>query len=138
MNKNTFLRSINQNEQRIIEAKVVGTIPEWINGTLYRNGPGRYTYGEKTYDHLFDGHALVHKFRIINGKIFYSNRFLQTQSYTKSLSESRLYPVFGTVDHLSTLFERLELIFRWPQTLDNVNINIVPYGNKIIWKKNFY
>lgn len=129
MPKNQFLRSLNNSEQSLIESKIVGVIPEWINGILFRNGPGRYTYGDKTYNHLFDGHALVHKYQIANGKIFYSNKFLETKSYTKSLSESRLYAVFGTVDQSSTLLERLKLAFQWPQTLDNVNINIVPYGN---------
>ncbi|RMZ99023.1 beta-beta-carotene 9 -10 -oxygenase-like [Brachionus plicatilis] len=133
MHKNHFLRSLKKNEQSLIETKIVGTIPEWVNGTLFRNGPGRYSYGDKTYNHLFDGHALVHKFRIMNGKIFYSNKFLETQSYKKSLSESRLYPVFGTVDKLSTLLERLELVVRWPKTLDNVNINLVPYGTEKIF-----
>jgi carotenoid cleavage dioxygenase-like enzyme len=34
------------------ETKVTGEIPTWLNGTLFRNGPGRYEYGDKKYNHL--------------------------------------------------------------------------------------
>lgn len=126
--KNEFLRSLTNSEQSQVEALIKGEIPEWLNGTLFRNGPGRYKYGDKTYDHLFDGQACVHKFKIDKGKVFYSNKFLSTNSYTKNLNEQRLYPVFGTVDVCSTIFERFKTIFTWPETLDNVNVNLVPYG----------
>ena len=42
-------------------------------------------------EHLFDGHACLHKFKIENGKVTYSNKFLETKSFTKSLAENRLY-----------------------------------------------
>lgn len=126
--KNKLLRSLTKSEQSSVEATITGKIPKWLNGTLFRNGPGRYKYGDKTYEHLFDGQACVHKFQIKNGKIFYSNKFLETLSYQKTLKESRLYSVFGTIDVCSSLYERIKLVFYWPETLDNVNVNLVPYG----------
>ena len=32
---------------------VVGEIPAWIYGTLYRNGPAIYEWGEEKYNHFF-------------------------------------------------------------------------------------
>lgn len=124
----SLLRSLTKNEQEPVEAVVEGKIPEWLEGTLYRNGPGRYEYGDKSYEHLFDGHACIHKFKIQNGKIFYSNRFLETRSFNKTLNEKRLYPVFGTPDVCSNIFERCKGFFKFPETFDNVNVNVVPFG----------
>jgi beta,beta-carotene 9',10'-dioxygenase len=125
-----LLRSLTKDEQTPIETVVNGRIPMWLNGTLFRNGPGRYEYGDKAYIHLFDGHACVHKFKIEDGKVIYSNKFLETESYKKSLKQTRLYPVFGTADVCSNLFDRLKCFFVFPETFDNVNVNIQPFGNK--------
>lgn len=123
-----LLRSLTKHEQEPIEAPIEGSIPSWIEGTLYRNGPGRFEYGDKNYEHLFDGHACIHKFKISNGRVVYSNRFLETQSFKKTLAEKRLYPVFGTIDVCSNVFERCKSFFKFPETFDNVNVNIVPFG----------
>lgn len=45
-----------------------GQIPPWLQGTLLRNGPGMHTVGESTYNHWFDGLALLHSFAIRDGE----------------------------------------------------------------------
>ena len=122
--KYELLRSLTRDysEPQLLSA-TVGSVPDWLTGSLYRNGPGRYEYGNKKYKHLFDGHACVQKFEIKEGKVFFSNKFLQTEAYKKSLAASRLYPVFGTTDVCSTLFERLKSVFQTPDTMDNVNVS---------------
>ena len=122
-----LLRSLTRSYDEAIEATIKGTIPEWLNGTLFRNGPGRFEYGDKSYKHVFDGQSCVHKFKIENGKVEYSNKLLETQSYQKSSKENRLYPVFGTADLASNIFGRLKTIFKIPDTFDNVNVNIQPF-----------
>ncbi len=47
-----LLRSIEKDHPEPVETKVTGKIPIWLNGTLFRNGPGRYEYGDKKYNHL--------------------------------------------------------------------------------------
>lgn len=84
-----LLRSLTNKLQEPVQAEVKGEIPKWLAGTMYRNGPGRFHYGDKTYAHLFDGHACVHKVKIDQGKVIYSSKFLETKSYTKSLAENR-------------------------------------------------
>jgi carotenoid cleavage dioxygenase-like enzyme len=123
-----LLRTVTKPAEEPVEAKVHGQIPQWLNGSLYRNGPGRYELKDKSYHHLFDGHALLHKYKIDSGKVFFTNKFLKTKSYTKSTEENRLYPVFGTADVCSNFFGRFKMVFEMPDTLDNVNVNIQPFG----------
>lgn len=128
--KNELVRSLVKDNPEPVEAKVNGDIPEWVNGTLFRNGPGRFEYGDKHLVHLFDGHSCVQKFTISNGKVSFSNKFLDTKSYTKTKEENRLYPAFGTSDLCSNMFGRLKTFFNshGSDTSDNVNVNVVPYG----------
>ena len=130
-----LLRSLETSEQEAVEASVVGLMPEWLHGTLFKNGTGRYAYGTKCYKHFFDGHACIHKFKIERGtnKVFYSNRMLKTKAYTRSLAEQRLYPVFGTVDLCSNVFGRLKTVFNFHETMDNVNVNVVPFGKILVF-----
>lgn len=44
-----------------------GLLPDWLEGTLVRNGPGLFSVGETSYNHWFDGMALLHSFSIKNG-----------------------------------------------------------------------
>lgn len=128
--KYELIRSLVKDNPEPVECKVIGEIPEWLNGSLFRNGPGRFEYGEKTYNHLFDGHSCVHKFTISDGKVTFSNKILDTVSYRKTVKNNRLYPVFGTSDVCSNVFGRLKTFYNTleDEKLDNVNVNVVPYG----------
>jgi len=128
------MRNLTESVIEPVEAQVEGgTIPDWVVGSLYRNGPGRFTNGDKTYHHLFDGFACVHKFRVENGKVFYSNRLLETHDYTSSIKENKLAPMFGTADLCSSVFGRFQTIFVGDIDLDNVNVNIMPYANEHLY-----
>jgi carotenoid cleavage dioxygenase-like enzyme len=127
------LRSLSNSTEKPIKAIVNGSIPKWLKGTLFRNGGGRYEFGGKHYNHLFDGKACVHKFKIEDGNVFYSNKLLETRHYVKSLQKNRLYPEFGTADADSNLFERLKAVFVTHDLYDNFNVNVVPYANEQIY-----
>ena len=45
----------------------IGKIPDWLEGTILRNGVGQWDLGGESVVHWFDGHALLHKFEIKNG-----------------------------------------------------------------------
>lgn len=51
-----------------------GHIPEWISGTVVRVGPGKFEFGEDKMKHWFDGHAIVHKFTLKQGKVTFESR----------------------------------------------------------------
>jgi carotenoid cleavage dioxygenase-like enzyme len=47
----------------------IGNLPSWLQGTLLRNGPGIFSVGDTTYNHWFDGMALMHSFTFKDGKM---------------------------------------------------------------------
>lgn len=127
--QNCWLRSLTVSEEGPVETEVDGSMPEWLEGTLFRNGPGRYDYGKRSNQHLFDGHALLHKFKIGQNKVVYSSKFLETKSYRTAIKENRLYPVFGTPDAKSNIYERVKTFLDLPDSFDNFNISISPFGD---------
>ena len=51
-----------------------GKIPEWLEGRLIQNGPGKFSFGSDVFNHLFDGSALLQQFTIKNGEATYMCR----------------------------------------------------------------
>ena len=43
---------------------IEGIFPEWLSGTLVRNGPVNVKVGSRTNEHWFDGPALLHAFTL--------------------------------------------------------------------------
>src|SRR5690349_11044501 len=111
----------------------LGTIPSWLQGTLLRNGPGLTKVGDTNYKHVFDGLALIHKFRVENGQISYQSKFLRSDSYTKNMAANRIVVnEFGTSaypDPCQSIWKRFMSYFTISIT-DNDNINIYPIGDE--------
>ncbi|KAM4652428.1 carotenoid-cleaving dioxygenase, mitochondrial-like isoform 2-T2 [Discoglossus pictus] len=116
-----------------IPAKTTGTIPTWINGSLLRNGPGKFEFGEDRYKHWFDGMALLHKFTIDNGAVTYMSAFLQSENYETNTSQNRIaVPEFGTTptpDPKKSIIQTFVSAFELPEFGDNGNINFMKYKN---------
>ena len=75
-----------------------GEIPDWLEGTLIRNGSGIFSFGDKKVNHVFDGMAVIHRFEISKGKATYQNRILNSNTYLKSKAANRLMvSQFGTL-----------------------------------------
>ena len=127
-----YIRSLEKLSQPDTKAKIVrGKVPSWIAGTLYRNGPGKFEFEDKEYKHLFDGHACVHRFKVENGEVVYSNRVLPTRALERTLNEKRLFPMFGTADLCTNVFGRYKSFFFEKGSKmvdDNTNVNIMPFG----------
>ena len=80
--------------------EVTGTIPDWLRGSLYRNGPALYKVGEHSVNHWFDGFGMLHRFLIQNGSVTYSNRFIQSRGYLAAIAEKRIkYHLFATAQN---------------------------------------
>lgn len=75
---------------------VEGELPDWLSGTLYRNGPGRFHVGDRALTHWFDGFALLRRFEFRNGEIEYTSRFADTDAYRGATEGELRYPEFGT------------------------------------------
>lgn len=61
--------------------KVEGRIPQAINGTLYRNGPGLFERDGHRKENILDGDGMVQAFRFRDGKVQYRNRFVRTRKW---------------------------------------------------------
>lgn len=96
-----------------IPTKITGTIPKWIQGSLLRNGPGKFEFGDYNFNHWFDGMALMHKFAIVDGKVTYMSKFLESNAFKSNESENRIVvSEFGTLaipDPCKSLFSALHI-----------------------------
>lgn len=52
----------------LVSSVLAGCVPEWLQGTLLRNGPGLFNVGATEYNHWFDGMALIHSFTFKDGE----------------------------------------------------------------------
>ncbi len=48
---------------------VSGTLPSWLKGTLLRTGPSKFEVGNRSYNHWFDGLAMLHRFAFGEGGV---------------------------------------------------------------------
>lgn len=102
---------------------VSGEIPKWVSGTLLRNGPGTFKIGNQRYRHWFDGLAMLHRFSINDGSVSYSNKFLESRSYSEALENGKImYSEFAT-DPCRSLFARAMAVFK-PDVTDSAKVNI--------------
>ncbi len=84
-------------ETRIPRLRVDGRMPPWLRGTLLRNGPALFEVGERSFNHWFDGLAMLHAFSFAGGRVGYGNRFLRTSAYTAWKQEDIIkYSEFAT------------------------------------------
>jgi beta,beta-carotene 9',10'-dioxygenase len=110
-------------EVAIDDVPVRGRLPDWLTGSLLRNGPGTFQVGTQRYRHWFDGLAMLHRFSILDGRVSYANRFLETESYRIARDEGRIaYPEFAT-DPCRSMFARAMAVFD-PQATDSAKVNI--------------
>ncbi|MGM0385407.1 MAG: carotenoid oxygenase family protein [Actinomycetota bacterium] len=113
------------------DVPVRGTLPDWLTGSLLRNGPGTFQVGEQRYRHWFDGLAMLHRFSIADGRVSYANRFLETRARAAARDEGRIaYPEFAT-DPCRSLFARAMAVFD-PQVTDSAKVNIARVAERFL------
>jgi carotenoid cleavage dioxygenase-like enzyme len=109
---------------------VEGSIPEWLAGSLVRNGPAKYEAGERRMRHWFDGLAMLHRFSFAGGSVSYANRFLRTNAYREAERGQISYREFAT-DPCRSIWKRATTMFR-PGFSDNCNVNLARLGDEYI------
>lgn len=85
---------------------------------------------------MFDGQACIQKFRISNGRVFYTSRLLETKSYKSTVNGKILFPNFGRNEELKGCWNFIPRLIRFilqPETNDNVNINLAPYAHEQLY-----
>lgn len=121
----TFLKGFSSqyNELQATPLEVEGIVPAWLDGSLVRNGPGRYDLAKNRLRHWLDGFAMLHRFDFNNGKVCYSNRQLQTKAWTKANKDGEIaYREFASQPHAN--FLQLLMYMFFPKYSDNAAINV--------------
>src|SRR5215471_7132950 len=54
-------RSLTEETPEPVSLKVDGALPSWLEGALLRSGPSKFEVGARTYNHWFDGLAMLHR-----------------------------------------------------------------------------
>lgn len=77
---------------------VEGEIPEELQGTLFRNGPGLFERDGQRVRHPFDGDGMICAIAFANGRAHFRNRYVRTQGFVEEEKAGKyLYRgVFGT------------------------------------------
>lgn len=117
-------------EVRIDRLPVEGELPDWLGGSLLRTGPARFEVGEKSFNHWFDGQAMLHRFGFGSGEVSYRSRFLRSKAHAATDRGEIAYSEFAT-DPCRTLFGRAVAMFN-PKLSDNANVNLVELGDRFI------
>lgn len=118
-------------ETAIPDVPVTGHLPDWLGGTLLRNGPGTFRVGTDRYRHWFDGLAMLHRFTIDAGRVSYASRFLEGRARSAAQQTGRIaYSEFAT-DPCRSLFARTAAIFH-PEVTDSAKVNIVRIADRYL------
>jgi carotenoid cleavage dioxygenase-like enzyme len=83
-------------ENEALPLQTEGHIPAWLTGTLFRNGPAKFSTDSGWHSHWFDGLAMIHKFSLYDSRVSYSNRFLRTRAYDLAMTTGEMSSGFGT------------------------------------------
>lgn len=120
----------NNQEIEVPNLEMSGTIPEWINGLLIRNGPG-LVRSEKLVNHWFDGLSMLHRFEIRGGQVGYRSRFLDCNAYRAVKETGRIaYAEFAT-DPCKSLFQKVHTLFQGgPAITDSAKVHIANWSGR--------
>lgn len=120
-----------KNELELNDVPVKGTLPEWLQGTLIRNGPGTFRVGDQSYRHWFDGLAMLHRFSIRGGKVSYANKFLSCKAYDEAMETGKIsYSEFAT-DPCRSLFGKVTAVFNQKIT-DSAKVNVAKIADMML------
>ncbi|XP_033763808.1 LOW QUALITY PROTEIN: beta,beta-carotene 15,15'-dioxygenase-like [Pecten maximus] len=115
---------------------VTGTIPPWVDGALYRNGPAIFQIGVDKFEHLFDGMGAIQKYEVKDGMAVFSRKFINSNSYQKNMAANRIVvSEFGTIaqypDPCKNIFQRFFSYFKLGTPTDNTSITVWPLRDRI-------
>lgn len=110
-------------------ATIKGRLPADLQGTFFRNGPGRFELGGERYHHWFDGDGYAQRWQIGAGTVSHLGRFVQTQRYTEESAAGQfLYPSFGTA------LQRRGV--KTSDAMNAANTNLLPFNGSLyaLWE----
>ncbi len=123
-------------EVSIESISVQGKIPDWLSGTLFRNGPAKFTEGSSWVSNWFDGLAMLHSFSFYNGQVSYANKFLRSSDYLHVLKTGKMSYAGFAQDPCKSYFKKISSLFiphqKKEQYIPNANVNIACFANYLV------
>ncbi len=110
---------------------IEGNIPDWLSGTLIRNGPAKFEFGDRRYNTWLDGMAMLNRFSIHDGKVSFSNKYLDSKTFKKNRKTDSISVAEFATDPCRTIFQRVYSVF-FPDFTDNASVNIAKIANKFV------
>ena len=110
--------------------RISGRAPVDLAGSLYRNGPGKFHRPGGSVDHWFDGDGLMRSFRITEGEVTLTARFVDTpKRRTDTAANAVVTPGFGTAARPGARVESND-------DTNGANISVLPVGNEVwaLWE----
>jgi all-trans-8'-apo-beta-carotenal 15,15'-oxygenase len=113
-------------EQSAAATDTTGTVPPFLRGTCYFNGPARFSRGGLKYRHWLDGDGMIAALAVGPDGATFTNRFVRSAKFVREEAEGR--PVFRT---FGTSFEGDELK-RGIGLETPVNVSVYPHGDTLL------
>lgn len=105
---------------------VEGSVPSWLRGTYYLNGPARFERGGVRYGHWLDGDGMVCALRFAEDGVRLTARYVRSRKLVEEEREGRaLFRTFGTSFPGDCLVRGIALE-------SPVNVSVYPYGGALL------
>lgn len=127
---NLLFTSISREITDETQLKVTGSIPDYVEGNLYRNGFGKFEGNNFRFNHIFDSLSLILKFRIERGDVFFMAKLLKGKYYELSQKGIPTYRTMGGTTPPMNIQQRIETLGHYRH--DNLNANVVRMGTHLI------
>lgn len=108
---------------------VQGSIPQQLEGTLFRNGPGKFTISGRSIDHPYDGDGFVTSTSFKGGRAYFRSRFVRTAEFEaeERRGEVLFRGTFATQREGGVLANALDVYVK-----NTSNTNVVCWGGKLL------
>ncbi|XP_057842781.2 carotenoid cleavage dioxygenase 8 homolog B, chloroplastic [Cryptomeria japonica] len=91
--------------------QIEGQIPDWLNGTYIRNGPGVYDIGGEDSKNFFDGYATLVRLHFEDGGLTACHAQLQSEAYKAAIKNNRVCcREFSTIPKTSNILSTIRNI----------------------------
>ncbi|MEA5533321.1 carotenoid oxygenase family protein [Crocosphaera sp. XPORK-15E] len=110
--------------------EIEGIIPDELQGTLFRNGPGLLEVQGTPLKHPFDGDGMICAISFLPGrKVHFRNRFVQTKGYVEEQASGKMIyrGVFGTQKPGGWLNNVFDV-----KVKNIANTNVIYWGKKLL------
>ena len=106
---------------------VEGKVPEFVRGSYYLNGPGRFKLNDLSYRHWLDGDGMVSRLRFHAEGVHFRNRYVLSRKLVEEQSAGKpLFRTFGT-SFANSRLNRVNNGLESP-----VNVSVYPFGNRLL------